>query len=135
MDEQIINNYHKICENMMEYITENTAADYSLGDLQFRGRLKFDLIRFLHKIINDLPILTMFGGSRMTYVLNEDEHNVESVKQKKFLPNNIYDIDSSKRNIVIIGGSINGLYMSILLKLCIPKLNVIIVFIFIAIIT
>uniref|UniRef100_A0A6C0I3J7 Uncharacterized protein n=1 Tax=viral metagenome TaxID=1070528 RepID=A0A6C0I3J7_9ZZZZ len=165
MNEQIINNYHKICDNMMEYIIENTAADYSLGDLQFRGRLKFDMIRFLHKIITNLPILTaeahsslqkgkalvagqrrkkkkledddeateaeeslaMFGGSRITYLLSEDEHNVESFKQKKFLPNNIYDIDSSKKNIVIIGGSINGLYMSILLKLFIPNLNVIIV--------
>jgi hypothetical protein len=122
MHVKIIENYNKIYENLKEYIETNTGDD--LIENILKGDLNMNLLKLLTKLTYNLPIFKSGGGQNITYHLND--YNINNLKNKNFNLNKYDEIDTNLKNIIIIGAGINGLYMSILLKLFIPEINIII---------
>jgi hypothetical protein len=121
----IKNAFEKICETMNKYIIDNTGPDVKMGQSIMRADLNFDIFGLLENLL-EIPIFDSRGGS-VTYTIPEGHLNSRSLKEKIFASNEISEIDLSNQNIIIYGGSINGLYLSIVLKLFLPTLNIIII--------
>jgi hypothetical protein len=121
----IKNNFENICKTMNKYIIDNTGPDVKMGRSSMRGELNFDIFRLLENLL-EIPIFGSRGGS-VTYTIPEGRLNSRYLKEKTFASNEISEINLSNQNIIIYGGSINGLYLSIVLKLFLPKLNIIII--------